>query len=68
MHVEDGHGDRILLGTDGARRTLWTEYGGTPGLAWLAAGLPPRLRAMGLTPNQVDALYVSNPGRAFALR
>lgn len=68
MHVEDGHGDRILLGTDGARRTLWTEYGGTPGLAWLAAGLPPRLRAMGLTPNQVDALYVTNPGRAFALR
>jgi phosphotriesterase-related protein len=68
MHVERGRADQILLGTDGARRTLWTEYGGTPGLAWLAAGLPPRLRAIGLSQDQVDALYVTNPGRAFALR
>src|SRR5690606_33521737 len=38
MQVDEGRGDRILLGTDGARRTLWTEYGGNPGLAWLATG------------------------------
>jgi phosphotriesterase-related protein len=68
MQVDEGRGDRILIGTDGARRTLWTEYGGHPGLAWLATGLPPRLRAIGLSQDQVDALYVANPARAFALR
>lgn len=68
MQVDEGRGDRILLGTDGARRTLWTEYGGNPGLAWLATGLPPRLHAAGLSQDQVDALYVTNPARALALR
>ncbi|MEA5117841.1 MAG: hypothetical protein VB036_09490 [Propionicimonas sp.] len=66
--VAAGHGDHILLGTDGARRSLWTEHGGTPGLAWLAAVLPSRLRAAGLTQQQVDALYVANPAKALALR
>ena len=32
--VSDGHGDRLLLGTDGARRSLWSVLG-APGLAAL---------------------------------
>jgi phosphotriesterase-related protein len=33
--VEDGHEGQLLLGTDGARRSLWTVLGGSPGLAAL---------------------------------
>jgi phosphotriesterase-related protein len=31
--VEDGHQSQLLLGTDGARRSLWSVLGGAPGLA-----------------------------------
>lgn len=59
---------RVLLGTDGARRDLWTEYDGSPGLAWLASGLPPLLRAAGLDQETIDTLYLTNPQAALALR
>ncbi len=29
--VEEGHADQLLLGTDAARRTLWTTLGRFPG-------------------------------------
>lgn len=63
-----GHLDRLLLATDGARRDLWTAYGGRPGLAWLAASFPAVLRAHGLSAAQIDRMLVSNPPRALALR
>lgn len=68
QQLADGFGDRVLLGTDGARRTLWTSYQGSPGLAWLAEVLPARLAAHGVTREQLDALLVGNPARALALR
>lgn len=41
--VDAGYADQIMLGTDGARRSMWLAHGGRPGLAWLyrdfAAGL-----------------------------
>ncbi len=51
--IDAGYGSRIVVGTDGARRSLWASLGGSPGLAWLASGLPPLLAAAGL-----DALTV----------
>lgn len=63
-----GHLDRILLGTDGARRDLWTAYGGAPGLAWLATTFTGRLRAEGLTDRDVRRLLVDNPARALTWR
>lgn len=42
--VEEGHGDRILLGGDVARRTRYVAYGGMPGLAYLGDRYLPRLR------------------------
>jgi predicted metal-dependent phosphotriesterase family hydrolase len=59
---------QVLLGTDGARRDLWTAYGGRPGLAWLASSFPDALAARGLSRAQVRQLLVDNPVRAFALR
>jgi predicted metal-dependent phosphotriesterase family hydrolase len=65
--VSDGHGDRLLLGTDGARRSLWTVLGGAPGLAALATGLGRRL-AGELGPAVMERIWVANPAAALALR
>ena len=45
--VEAGYADQVLLGTDGARRSLWRALGGSPGLVRPAhrPGRPARRRA-----------------------
>jgi 5-phospho-D-xylono-1,4-lactonase len=65
--VEDGHQGRLLLGTDGARRSLWSVLGGSPGLAALATGLGRRLAAE-LGPVVMDRIWVANPAAALELR
>ena len=45
--VAHGYGRQIVVGTDGARRTLWASLGGEPGLAWLGGNLPGLLEAGG---------------------
>ncbi|MCU1637928.1 MAG: aryldialkylphosphatase [Microbacteriaceae bacterium] len=66
--VEAGYGAQIVVGTDGARRSLWTSLGGTPGLAWLAAEFPALLRSAGLTEQQVTAVMRENALRALRWR
>lgn len=61
--VEDGFADRIMVGTDGARRTLWTTLGGEPGLASLHESL-----GSALEPEVARAIFVTNPGRFLTLR
>lgn len=63
--VEAEHADQVLLGTDGARRSLWRVLGGSPGLAALRTDLGARLAAT-LGP-EVDRLWVANPARVLAL-
>jgi 5-phospho-D-xylono-1,4-lactonase len=65
--VEDGHQDRLLLGTDGARRSLWSVLGGSPGLAALATGLGRRLAAE-LGQTVMDRILVANPAAALELK
>ena len=65
--VEDGHGSQLLLGTDGARRSLWTALGGSPGLAALRARLGRRLAAE-LGTAVMDRIWVTNPAAALELR
>jgi 5-phospho-D-xylono-1,4-lactonase len=65
--VEDGHTGRLLLGTDGARRSLWSVLGGAPGLAALATNLGNRL-AGELGPAVMDRIWVANPADALELR
>ncbi len=60
--------DHVLLATDGARRDLWSAYGGRPGLAWLATAFPAILIERGLSAQQVDRILVANPARALALQ
>ena len=62
-----GHTDRLLLGSDLARRSYWTSLGGGPGLDYLLTRFVPRLRTEGLS-EIADAALVDNPPRAFALR
>jgi phosphotriesterase-related protein len=62
-----GYLSQILIGTDGARRDLWSEYGGSPGLAWLASEMPATVQGCGITENVSEDLLVLNPARAFAL-
>ncbi|MFG1709476.1 phosphotriesterase [Nonomuraea sp. M3C6] len=66
--LADGHGDRIVLGTDGARRDLWSSLGGGPGLAWLATGFCDLLSERGVDEADLRRLLVTNPARALVLR
>lgn len=59
--VADGFASQILLGTDGARRSLWSTLGGGPGLAWLARGFPALLRDRGLSDSIIFSLFRENP-------
>ena len=65
--VAEGFGGQLLLGTDGARRSLWSSLGGTPGLAWLHDGFADILEAHGLIGSQIDRLFVDNPASYLSL-
>jgi 5-phospho-D-xylono-1,4-lactonase len=56
-----------MLGTDGARRSLWSSLGGSPGLAWLFTSWSQRLMKLGLTQAQLDKIFIDNPARTLAL-
>jgi predicted metal-dependent phosphotriesterase family hydrolase len=58
-----GFRDQLLLGTDGARRSLWATLGGSPGLAYLATGFTEVLDRHGVGPDDRHALFVDNPAR-----
>ncbi len=63
--LADGHGDRIVLGMDAARRGYWTSLGGSPGLAWLLGPFAAAMAERGIRPAERDRLFVANPARAF---
>jgi phosphotriesterase-related protein len=65
--VADGHAGRLMLGTDGARRSLWHALGGFPGLVWLASGFAAVLERHGLDAAVRRRLFVDNPARVLAL-
>ena len=52
-----------MLGTDGARCTLWATLGGSPGLAWLLTGFAEVLDAHGVDGDARRRLLVDNPAR-----
>lgn len=58
--TEAGFGSRIMLGTDGARRSLWSTLGGSPGLAYLYTGLA------GMLDGPSDDYFTVNPQRWLA--
>lgn len=64
--VEEGYADQLMLGTDGARRSLWITLGGSPGLAYLHDRFVDVLAAHGVAAEVVGRLFVSNPARFLA--
>jgi phosphotriesterase-related protein len=64
--VGAGFVNQIMMGTDGARRTLWSSLGGTPGLAWLYSGWTDKLIEAGLNQDNIDQIFVTNPAKALA--
>jgi phosphotriesterase-related protein len=61
--ADAGYGDQLLIGTDGARRSLWATLGGSPGLAWIMTGFRDLLAERGLDSPTLDRLYRDNPAR-----
>ena len=61
----EGFGDRILLGNDIGERDQLATYGGC-GYDNVIVNFFPLLRAQGMTDDQVHAMSVENPSRAFA--
>jgi 5-phospho-D-xylono-1,4-lactonase len=66
--VADGYGRQIVVGTDGARRSLWTALDGEPGLAWLGGNLPRLLSQTGLPPPDIANVMRDNALHAFGWR
>ncbi|MGO1769300.1 MAG: phosphotriesterase family protein [Microbacterium sp.] len=62
---EAGHGDRIMLGGDVARRSRYRAYGGAPGVAYLTERFTPRL-ATRIGDDAVRVLLEDNPRRLLA--
>lgn len=65
--ADAGHVNRLLLGSDLARRSYWPSFGGGPGLSYLLTTFVPRLRAEGKD-DIADAALVTNPRQALSLR
>ncbi|NQV06476.1 aryldialkylphosphatase, partial [bacterium] len=64
--TEAGKAAHLMLGTDGARRSMWSAYGGSPGLASLMTGVIPTLADMGVDRTALDQILIVNPARFFA--
>lgn len=59
--IDAGYVNQIMLGTDGARRSLWSCLGGTPGLSWLYSDWRKKLIELGTSKEQLNKLFISNP-------
>ena len=63
--AERGFANRLLLGGDTGRRSMFRAYGGGPGLDHVFARCKPRLERE-LGPELSEQIFVANPARAFA--
>ena len=59
--ISAGFLSQLMLGTDGARRSLWACLGGSPGLAWLLTGFAGVLDASGVDAAARHQMFVENP-------
>lgn len=66
--LKQGFGNQIMLGTDGARRSLWSSLGGSPGLSSLHKLWSKKLLQVGATKEQLELMFVSNPARFLSFK
>jgi phosphotriesterase-related protein len=64
--VGEGRASQLMLGTDGARRSMWRSLGGAPGLDWLATGFTARLGELDVDRATVNQMMVTNPAAFLA--
>ena len=64
--IEDGHGNRLMLGMDAARQGYWATYGGTPGWTFLLGAFAEAMRDHGIDADVQHEIFVANPARVFA--
>jgi 5-phospho-D-xylono-1,4-lactonase len=63
--AERGFADRLLVGGDTGRRSMFRAFGGGPGMDYVFARFKPRLeRELGAELS--ERIFVTNPARAFA--
>ena len=63
--ADRGFSDRLLLGGDTGRRSMFRSYGGGPGMEYVFARFKPRLeRELGAELS--EQIFLANPARAFA--
>lgn len=60
--VRAGHGERLLVGGDVARRSRYVSYGGMPGLGYLFEKFLPRVR-VAIGDEATDRILIDNPSR-----
>jgi phosphotriesterase-related protein len=60
--AREGWGDRLLVGSDGARRSLWATLGGSPGLASLYRSVADKFDE-----DFVEQVFIENPARFLSL-
>jgi predicted metal-dependent phosphotriesterase family hydrolase len=60
-----GHADRLLLGGDTGRASMFRSYGGGPGLDYVFRRFKPRLERE-LGQELSDRIFIANPAGAFA--
>lgn len=65
--VEEGLGNRILLGNDLGRPSYWRSYGGGPGLDYVLTKHIARLRDQAFSEQTIDDLLIHNPRRFLTL-
>lgn len=65
--VHRGYVNQLMLGTDGARRSLWTSLGGSPGLAYMGGEFLGDLRSLGLENDTIAVILEGNPQRFLGL-
>ena len=61
--LEAGYRDQILLSHDMAMKPQLSVYGGW-GLTHLSLNIEPRLRALGISADDIAAMRITNPARA----
>jgi phosphotriesterase-related protein len=64
--LEDGFEESLMVGLDAARQGYWTTYGGSPGWTFLLGEFAEQMQVHGITADAQQAIFVSNPARAFA--
>ena len=62
----DGYSDQIMLAQDACLKIRWVEYGGK-GYAYILQEIVPKLRALGVTKEQLTAMLVETPKRMFSV-